>query len=86
MALKKRRPNFKNGRTPKRARLEMKKHEDVQEEGRAHDEHIELEEEEEEESMVFSADKYEISDDEFDDYVSDNELAEDDVLARLHQA
>ena len=27
----------------------------------------------------------EISDDEFDDYVLDNELAEDDVLARLHQ-
>ena len=35
----------------------MKKDEDVQEEGRAHDEHIELEEEEEEESVVFNADK-----------------------------
>ena len=34
----KRKPNFKDGRTLKRARLEMKKdEEDVQEEGRAHD-------------------------------------------------
>ena len=53
----------------KRARLEMKKDEDVQEEGRAHDEHIELEEEEEEESVVCNADKDEISDDD-----KDNEL------------